>query len=43
MDWLILGSVIFFVAAMLLVGIIVSKKVNDADDSSPADVKHLNS
>ena len=32
MDWLILGSVIFFVALMLLVGIIVSKKVNDADD-----------
>ena len=32
MDWLIVGSVIFFVAAMLLVGIIVSKKVNDADD-----------
>ena len=32
MNWLIIGSVIFFVAAMLIVGIIVSRKINDSDD-----------
>lgn len=32
MDLMIIGSVIFFVAAMLIVGIVVSRKINDADD-----------
>ena len=32
MNYMMLISVIGFIALMMLVGVIVSKKVNDADD-----------
>lgn len=32
MNWMIICSVVFFVAAMLVVGMVVSRKVHDADD-----------